>query len=131
MGVCGAQEYSLLMAAVNPPGDSIYQLRAVQRGISPRIWRRLLVRSDTTIAQLHEILQVAFGWDDMHPHRFQIHGREYGLNRDGGVHSSTHARQIHLFDLPLRRLGRFTYEYDFGDSCVGADAELTQDAGNH
>ena len=71
MGVCGAQEYSLLMAAVNPPGDSIYQLRAVLRGISPLIWRRLLVRSDTTtIVQLHEILQVAFGWDDMHLHRF-------------------------------------------------------------
>ena len=34
LGVCGAQEYSLLMAAVNPPGDSIYQLRAVLHGIS-------------------------------------------------------------------------------------------------
>ena len=41
------------MRTVNPLGDSIYQLRAVLRGISPLIWRRLLVRSDTTIAQLH------------------------------------------------------------------------------
>lgn len=32
----------------------ILQLRAVLRGISPLIWRRLLVPSDTTIAQLHE-----------------------------------------------------------------------------
>ena len=40
LGVCGAQEYSLLMAAVNPPGDSIYQLRAVLRGISHGLaWR--------------------------------------------------------------------------------------------
>ena len=58
------------MRTVNPLGDSIYQLRAVLRGISPLIWRRLLVRSDTTIVQLHEILQVVFGWDDMHLHRF-------------------------------------------------------------
>ena len=115
MGVCGAQEYSLTMRTVNPLGDSIYQLRAVLRGISPLIWRRLLVRSDTTIAQLHEILQVAFGWEDIHLHRFQIHGREYGLNRDGGAFFSSDARQVHLCDLGLRRLERFTYEYDFGD----------------
>jgi hypothetical protein len=37
----------------------IYQLRAVLRGISPLIWRRLLVRSDSTVAQLHQALQVA------------------------------------------------------------------------
>ena len=115
MGVIGAQAYSLLMAAVNPPGDSLYQLRAVLRGISPLIGRRL-VRSDSTIAQFHAVLQVAFGWEDRHLHRFQIHGRAYGLNREGGVHFSTDARQNHLCDLPLRRLERFTYEYDFGDS---------------
>ena len=32
---------------------SIYQLRIVLRGISPLIWRRVLVRSDTTLAHLH------------------------------------------------------------------------------
>jgi len=26
------------------------------------VWRRLLVRGDTSVARLHEILQVAFGW---------------------------------------------------------------------
>jgi hypothetical protein len=62
----------------------ILQLRVVLRGISPLIWRRLLVPSDTSIAQLHEVLQVAFGWEDMHLHRFEIRGREYGLSRDGG-----------------------------------------------
>jgi hypothetical protein len=52
----------------------IYQLRAVLRGISPLIWRRLLVRSDSTVAQLHEVLQVAFGWDDEHLNRFENRG---------------------------------------------------------
>jgi hypothetical protein len=50
----------------------ILQLRAVLRGISPLIWRRLLVPSDASIAQHHDILQVAFGWDNMHLHRFEI-----------------------------------------------------------
>src|SRR6266851_1966179 len=34
----------------------ICQLRAVLRGISPLIWRRLLVRSDSTVAQLIMLL---------------------------------------------------------------------------
>lgn len=37
----------------------IYQLRVWIRKISPQIWRRLLVRSDCTIAELHTILQEA------------------------------------------------------------------------
>jgi Plasmid pRiA4b ORF-3-like protein len=32
--------------------------------ISPLIWRRLLGRSDGTIADLHHTLQIAMGWDD-------------------------------------------------------------------
>src|SRR5439155_7670615 len=31
----------------------LYQLRVVLRGVSPLIWRRLLVRSDSSIADLH------------------------------------------------------------------------------
>jgi hypothetical protein len=96
----------------------ILQLRAVLRGISPLIWRRLLVPSDTSIAQLHEVLQVAFGWEDMHLHRFEIRGREYGLSRDGGVFFDTDARKLRIGNLSLRRMERFTYEYDFGNSWI-------------
>jgi hypothetical protein len=42
---------------------------------------------DASIAQLHEVLQVAFGWEDMHLHRFEIRGREYGLSREGACFS--------------------------------------------
>jgi hypothetical protein len=48
----------------------VYQLRIWIREISPQIWRRLLVRSDSTIAQLHDALQIAFGWTDEHLHQF-------------------------------------------------------------
>jgi hypothetical protein len=53
----------------------IYHLRVVLRRISPLIWRRLLVRGDSTIADLHHLLQIAFGWSDAHLHRFVIHGK--------------------------------------------------------
>jgi hypothetical protein len=73
------------------------------------------VRADSSVADLHEVLQVAFGWEDMHLNRFEIRGREYGVYRDGGPSFSADARKVHLRDLNLRRLERFVYEYDFGD----------------
>ena len=36
----------------------VYQLRGVLHGISPLIWRRLLVAGDTSIAGLPDVLQV-------------------------------------------------------------------------
>ena len=39
------------------------------------IWRRILVHGGSSIAQLHDIIQIAFGWSDTHLHRFRIHGR--------------------------------------------------------
>jgi Plasmid pRiA4b ORF-3-like protein len=40
---------------------SMYRLRVVLNGVSPLVWRRLLVSSETNLADLHEILQLAFG----------------------------------------------------------------------
>src|SRR5271165_5939218 len=45
---------------------AIYQLRVVLRGVSPLIWRRLLVVSETSLGELHEILQSALGWSGEH-----------------------------------------------------------------
>ena len=41
---------------------AIYQPRVVLCGVSPLVWRRLLVISETSLAELHEILQSAFDW---------------------------------------------------------------------
>ena len=52
----------------SPP--RIYQIKVSLVGISPLIWRRLLVPDTTSIAELHYILQIAMGWEDYHLHRF-------------------------------------------------------------
>jgi hypothetical protein len=88
------------------PEPVVYQLRVVLRG-SPLIWRRLLVRSDNTIADLHATLQTALAWSDEHLHRFVIQGRVYGPDGSGDP------RRIRLVDLKLRIGERFLYEYDF------------------
>jgi hypothetical protein len=60
-GVGGVRRTSVgsPMAKNDHHEPQIYQLRVALRGISPLIWRRLLVRSDSTIAELHQALQVA------------------------------------------------------------------------
>src|SRR5947209_16140281 len=84
------------------PEPVVYQLRVVLCGVSPLIWRRLLVRSDSTIAELHAALQLALGWSDEHLNRFVIHGREYGVWHDGGIGFRDHPRHVRLTDLGLR-----------------------------
>ncbi|MGH3764796.1 MAG: plasmid pRiA4b ORF-3 family protein [Pseudonocardiaceae bacterium] len=83
------------------------------RGISPLIWRRLLVPADITIAGLQAILQTMFGWSGEHLHRFVIHGREYGIAYCGGPGFRDDARTVRLGELGLRPTERFTYEYNF------------------
>jgi hypothetical protein len=96
-----------------PPEPSIYQLRAVLLGISPIIWRRFLVRDDSTIADLHCTLQTAFGWSDDHLHRFLIHGKQYGVAYLDGLTFRDDPRLIKLSDLSLHVKEKFLYEYDF------------------
>jgi Plasmid pRiA4b ORF-3-like protein len=55
-----------------------YQLRLVLTGISPMIWRRLLISSETSIAQLHEYIQICFDWDNEHLHCFAIAAKSIG-----------------------------------------------------
>ena len=99
-----------------PVAPIVLQLRVVLRGVSPLIWRRLLVRSDSTIADLHATLQIALGWSDDHLHRFVIHGREYGISYLGGLSFSDNPAEVRLADLGLRAGERFVYEYDFTDA---------------
>ena len=108
----------------------VYLLHVWIRQISPMTWRRLLVRSDSTIADLHYTLQIAFGWSDTHLNLFHIHGQDYGVYHDGGTSFSTNPNQVRLCDFKFRINERFRYEYDFGDGWqheVRVEASLDMD----
>ena len=96
------------------PAD-IYQLRIWIKGISPMIWRRLLVKSNSTIADLHYCIQIAMGWDDEHLHEFIIRGKSYGTPYIGGIDFSDNAKQVYLSSFKFRIKEKFTYEYNFFD----------------
>ena len=93
------------------PGSpaAVYQLRVVLRWVSPLIWRRLLVPAETSLAGLHDILQVVFGWSDEHLHRFVVHGADYDTELRG------HLAAVALAGLGLGETERFVYDYDLGD----------------
>ena len=52
--------------------SQIYQLKVRLLGLSPMIWRRVLVSDSTTLRELHGILQVAMGWEGIHLFVFDI-----------------------------------------------------------
>jgi hypothetical protein len=68
----------------------IYRLHAWICHITPMIWRRLLMRSDSTIVN-----------------RFHIHGQDYGVYHDGGIGFSTDPDQVRLSDFRFRSNERF------------------------
>jgi len=108
----------------------VYRLHVWIRQISPMIWRRLLVRSDCSITDLHFILQIAFDWSDDHLNMFHIHGQDYGIYHDGGISFSTDPDQVRLCDFGFRNNERFLYEYDFNDRWrheVRVEARLAQE----
>jgi len=104
--------------SVVPP--EIYQLKVTLLGTSPPIWRRLLVPADLTLAQLHNVLQTAMGWEDCHMHEFTVGRRHFGRpspdDRLMGMPPVENERTVRLASILGRVGAKAIYTYDFGDS---------------
>jgi hypothetical protein len=94
-------------------GGQVYRLRVVLAGISPLIWRQLDVAGSSTLAELHRILQAAFGWSGEHLHCFTVRGVDYRVYRDQGLPDGKDAGGVTLAGLGLRVAERFSYDYVF------------------
>jgi Plasmid pRiA4b ORF-3-like protein len=96
---------------------SVLQLRISLRGVSPPVWRRLLIPEKITIAQLHHVMHFAMGWNDEHLHRFIIrgwgYGWDYGGRRDGALQFFDGPDTLSLAAFGLREHERFACVYDF------------------
>jgi hypothetical protein len=96
----------------------IYQIKVTLEGSKPPIWRRLLVRSDVTLAELHDIIQAAFGWWDYHLHQFIVGETYFGVPDPDyeGYLEMNDEQDVTLRQVAPREGFKFRYEYDFGDS---------------
>jgi len=93
--------------------DTIYQLKITLRGPKPPIWRRVQTK-DCSLARLHEIIQLAMGWQFSHLHEFEVAGESYSdpqLLDD--VLSDRKMKLSHIVQVGHRN---FTYVYDMGDN---------------
>jgi hypothetical protein len=99
----------------------VYQIKVTLRGSKPPIWRRIQVTNETTLAQLHRILQHVMGWEGAHLYQFVVGGREYGDPNMLEEMEGEDARRVTLATLVRGEKDQFHYEYDFGD---GWDHEL-------
>lgn len=96
------------------------------RGTDPPVWRKLEVEDDLTLDMVHELLQLAFGWENAHLHQFHS-GPRGNITTYVPAESGHDARAEHSVTIGslLRRPGdTLTYEYDFGD---GWDHVITLD----
>ncbi|HSJ57217.1 MAG TPA: plasmid pRiA4b ORF-3 family protein [Anaerolineae bacterium] len=95
----------------------IYQLKVTLEGIKPPVWRRLLVPGDDTLGDLHDIIQVAFGWLDYHLHQFIVGDAFYGVPDPDYLDYVDMRDEEHvtLSEILAGEGFRFRYEYDFGD----------------
>ena len=108
------------MATKTESVSDIYQIKVTLLGTKPPIWRRLLVPADLTLAQLHNVLQIAMGWEDGHMHEFRVGQRRFGQPEPADPFMRmprTESERTARLSAVLGRTGaKMIYVYDFGDS---------------
>ncbi|GAA3754686.1 hypothetical protein GCM10022240_04670 [Microbacterium kribbense] len=113
---------------------TMLRLRAGLQGSDPEIWREVETGDWLTLAQLHDVLQIAFGWQQAHLHRFSDEdpwaspgrgipriGRQprawvdqWSLLESGGEAGEADEADATLAEA-FRDGGPLWYEYDLGD----------------
>ncbi len=88
----------------------IFQIKISLQHLDPPVWRRVQT-DDCSLADLHNIIQIAMGWEDMHMHAFVIADEQYGQGGDCEYDS----RYVSLSEVVVQGHTRFRYDYDFGD----------------
>ena len=96
---------------------SLYELRMQVKDIEPPVWRELRLRGDTTLAELHEVLQVAMGWTNSHLYLFHAGGKKYG-EPDPEWEKVQDSARTTLEDLVTEAGRSLVYEYDLGDRWI-------------
>ncbi len=104
--------------------DSLHHLRVTLLGVTPKVTRGLIVPSHLSLDRLHQVLQIAMGWEEAHQHEYIV-----GTLRDGERYGSPGPassfgfvdrapkpeKRFTLQQIAPTKADRFLYWYDFGD----------------
>jgi hypothetical protein len=99
----------------NKESKSLYQIKVTLVGSKPPIWRRLIVKDNTRLDQLHSVLQVAMGWFNSHLHQYRVGSSYIGIPDQDIDIDVTDEQMVYLQDIISNVKDNFVYEYDFGD----------------
>jgi Plasmid pRiA4b ORF-3-like protein len=104
------------MSPHSPAHNVIVQIKIKLLGVTkPPVWRRVQLRADTRLDQLHEIIQAALGWENYHLHAFTFGEEEFGPRDPELMLDFSDERKVTLGE--LTDIGeRLRYTYDFGDN---------------
>ena len=92
-----------------------YVVKASLKDVAPEIWRRLQVPADISLQKLHQVLQVAFGWNNYHLYLFDVAGTHYS-DPDSELDLEIEDTARVTFRSVAPWVGSsFSYIYDFGD----------------
>src|SRR5437762_1577200 len=94
--------------------QKVYQLKVTLHESKPVISRRIQVTGNTSLAKLHDILQITMGWTNSHLHQFSIGNQAYS-DPTFEVEDTLNEKRFTLDKLALEPKMKFRYEYDFGD----------------
>ncbi len=94
--------------------DQGVQLKVTLKHVKPAIWRSVRLPVIATLGDLHQVIQLLFGWDGDHLHAFRVLGRAYS-DLDFALEDAADEDGIRVRDAcrPGVKVG---YEYDFGAS---------------
>ena len=94
--------------------DQGVQLKVTLKRVKPAIWRSVRLPVIATLGDLHQVIQLLFGWDGDHLHTFQVGRRTYS-DPSFTLEDAADEDGIRLRDAcrPGVKVG---YEYDFGAS---------------
>jgi hypothetical protein len=138
-----------VQVAVPPPDEAgadnavatptVYRFKVALSG-RKSVWRRIEVRSDQTLEDLHDAIQDAFVWDDDHLYAFFLSGKAWDASseyvrphadREQGMPSA----RVRLDRLDLRPRQRILYIFDFGDEwrhdVIVERTDIQSDAGKY
>jgi hypothetical protein len=109
-----------------PRADVVtYQVRVDLKETDPPTWRRLQVASDLNLAEVHDVLQVVFGWSDSHLHGFAAGPEFYSAEaehylcpfaEEEGEQEGVPEALVRLDEVLAEAGDTLAYTYDYGDS---------------
>jgi hypothetical protein len=97
---------------------TVYRFKVVFQDAKD-LWRRIELRGDQTLDDLHYAIQAAFDWDNDHLYSFYLSGKAWDTDTEythpDSMEEGRSAAAYRLEHLPLHARQRLMYIFDFGD----------------